>query len=100
MDDHSKPPPKRRRGRKEGSIYRRSDGRWTSALTVGYRNTKRVRKQFYGTTRREVQDQLVKALREDQLGLTINTSKQTVGQFLTQWLEDSVRPKVRAKTFN
>jgi hypothetical protein len=48
----------------------------------------RKRKSFYGKTRKEVQEQLKIALREQQQGTLMTTPQQTVVQFLTQWLED------------
>jgi integrase len=54
---------------------------------------------FYGPTRKVVQEQLTRALRELQQGLPIATDdRQTVEQYLRRWLEDAVRPSVRPKT--
>lgn len=40
----------KRRGNGEGSIYRRSDGKWCATLAVGYdQNGKRKRRYLYGT---------------------------------------------------
>lgn len=75
-----------RRGNGEGSIYQRSDGRWTASITL--EGEGRKRKSFYGKTRKEVQEQLKIALREQQQGMLMTTPQQTVAQFLTQWLED------------
>jgi integrase len=90
---------KRRRGRQEGSIYERADGRWTAAVTVGYRGGKRKRKQLYGKTRQEVQRKLTKVLNDQQNGLPIAVERQTVAQFLTHWLENTAKGRVRPKTF-
>jgi len=44
-----------KRGPNEGSVYRRrSDGRWVAAISLGWRDGRRVRKLVYGRTRREV----------------------------------------------
>ena len=48
-----------RRGHGEGSIYQRKDGRW-AASSISIEGLKR--KTFYGKTRKEVQEQLKKAL--------------------------------------
>jgi len=90
---------KRRRGRGEGSIYCRHDGRYAAVVSDGWRSGRRVRKTFYGATRKEVQDQLKKALREQQLGLRVAIERQSAGQFLRNWLEKSVKDSVRPKTF-
>ena len=44
-----------RRGKNEGSVYKRSDGKWVGQVTVGYRpdNGKPIRKYFYAATREE-----------------------------------------------
>ena len=76
-----------RRGNGEGSIYQRSDGRWTATITLEEEGGRR-RKSFYGKTRKEVQEQLKIALREQQQGMLLATPQQTVEQFLKQWLED------------
>lgn len=88
-----------RRGRHEGSIYRRSDGRWAGAVTLDYQGGRRRRKQVYGRTRKEVRDQIAKLLTDQQFGLPISTERQTVGQFLEHWLESSARPRLRPRTF-
>src|SRR5262249_41815389 len=88
-----------RRGHNEGSIYKRSDGRWAGTITVGYEAGKRRRKTYYGETRKEVQEQLTAALRTHQQGLPLASERQTVGQFLEEWLADSHRPTIRAKKY-
>lgn len=84
-----------RRGHGDGSIYLRSDGRWAASISLG--NGKR--KTFYGKSRKEVQQQLTKALHEQQQGTLITTPQQQVGQFLTRWLEDVHRQSIRLRTY-
>ncbi len=90
----------KRRGHGEGTITQRKDGRWEAKIDLGYQDGKRKRKAFYGETRREVADQLKTALHTQQQGLPVAVERQIVGQFLTRWLEDSVRPTVRPKTYD
>jgi integrase len=90
---------KRRRARGEGSIFLRADGRFAASVSVGYRHGKRVRKTFYGKTQAAVLDQLTKARRELQVGLPVAPDKQTTGEFLTQWLEGTAKPRLRPRTF-
>ncbi len=85
-----------RRGNGEGSIYQRSDGRWTATITL--EGEGRRRKSFYGKTRKEVQEQLKVALREQQQGMLMATPQQTVEQFFTQWLEDH-KAALRIRSF-
>src|SRR5712692_432262 len=84
-----------RRGHGEGSIYLRSDGRWAASISV----EDGKRKTFYGRTRKEVQEQLKVALHQQQQGTLITSERQTVGQFLTHWLEDVHKLSIRARTY-
>ena len=89
----------RKRGANEGSIYHMKDGRWRAAVSVGWRNGKRVRKTFTGKTRRDVSERMTALLRSQQLGLPVAPEKQTVGQFLARWLTECSKPKVRPLTY-
>lgn len=82
------------RGHGEGSIYLRKDGRWCASITL----ENRKRKYIYGKTRREVQEQLKIALREQQQGTLITTPQQSVEQFLNQWLAIH-KSSVRIRTY-
>lgn len=88
-----------KRGQNEGSITKRKDGRWVARLTVGCEGGKQKRKAFYGRTREEVSEKLTAALRNHQLGLPVANDRITFGQFLDKWLEDSVKPGVRPRTY-
>jgi len=88
-----------KRGQNEGSIYKRKDGRWAGAINLGYQNGKLKRKTFYGMTRAEVAGKLNSALSDQKKGLPVIIEGQKLGQFLTRWLDDSVKPKVRPNTY-
>jgi integrase len=81
-----------RRGHGEGSIYQRKDGRWVASITLeGHK-----RKEFYGKTRKEVQEKLKVALRELEQGALVTGPQQTVSQYLNEWLKvhkQAVRPR-------
>jgi integrase len=84
-----------KRGNGEGSIYHRNDGRWVGEMTIEGRK----RKFVYGKTRKEVQEKLQAALQEMQQGIVLTgTARQTVAQFLTDWLENSQKQSVRPRT--
>ncbi len=89
-----------KRGQNEGSIYKRTDGRWCASITLGYEKGKTKRKSFYGETRKEVQEKMVAALRDLQQGLPVNLQKQTVEQFLDHWLGNTVKGSVRPRTYS
>jgi integrase len=85
-----------KRGNGEGSIYfRKADEKWVGSITL----ENRKRKVFYGKTRKEVQEKLKVALREQQQGTLVTTPKQTLAQFLTDWLENSQKQSVRPRTY-
>jgi integrase len=89
-----------RRGPNEGNIYQRADGRWEARLHLGYQGGRRVRKSFYGHTRRAVQEQLTRALRDVQRGLPLaSEDRMTVEQYLRRWLAETVKPAVRPSTY-
>src|SRR5262249_19310744 len=88
----------KRRGQNEGSIYQRQDGRWVGVVHLGYADGKRLRKQFYGQTRRDVAQRLATALKEHQDGLPLVSEKQTVKDFLKSWLE-ATKPSLRPTTY-
>jgi integrase len=76
------------------------DGRWRAAVTIGKdANGTPKRRVFTAATRHEVAEELTKTLRDRDRGLNINPGKQTVGAFLTAWLENTVKPSVRPKTY-
>ena len=88
-----------RRGNSEGSIYQRDDGRWVATIHDGYRDGKRHRKSIYRATRNEVQKELTRALRAQQLGLPMESDRLTVGDWLKQWLEMQKPPATKPKTY-
>src|SRR5712692_2327075 len=84
-----------RRGHGEGSIYQRKDGRWAASITLEGRK----RKTFYGKTRKEVQEQLKIALREQQQGTLVTGPQQTIKHYLEHWLEEVHKPAIRFTTY-
>lgn len=84
-----------RRTNSEGTIYKRSDGRWCAAVTLD--NGKR--QAFYGASRGSVQDKLRAARRAIDDGLPVSSDRQKVGTFLTRWLLEVAQPSVRASTY-
>lgn len=90
----------KRRGRGEGSLFRRRDGIWCGIITIGYTPEGRRRRRYvYGATKGEVLDTLIR-LRADALqGRGTDPHRLTVGAFLTRWCEDTLRPSVREATY-
>lgn len=88
----------RKRGSGEGSIHKRTDGRWVAIVDLGREGNRRRRKYIHGDTRRDVQEQLTRALGHHQQGLQIASDRLTVEQFLAQWLDEFVKKRRRVKT--
>ncbi|MBA3823620.1 MAG: site-specific integrase [Ktedonobacterales bacterium] len=72
----------RRRGKNEGTIRERSDGRWEGRVLLDSGKKKIV----YGKTRDEVRQQVNQIVRDKEAGLQIVTERQTLGQYLESWL--------------
>jgi len=88
-----------RRGRGEGSIRERADGRWEAIIDLGRANGKRKRLSLYAATRREVAKALNQRLSDRRNGLPVAIGRQTVGQFFDDWLERTVRPTARPRSY-
>tara|TARA_Y100001936_G_scaffold249986_1_gene301633 strand:+ start:509 stop:1624 length:1116 start_codon:yes stop_codon:yes gene_type:complete len=85
---------KSKRANAEGSLYQRKDGRWVASITGD--NGKRISR--YGKTRQEAHKKLLVMQEEKKNGIESFTSKQTMGDLLTEWLE-STRNSLRSNTF-
>ena len=87
-----------RRGKREGSIAQRKDGRWQGLLTTGYRDGKRVRTTVYGLTYDEVSQKLDRVRRRVTDQRPIITRDQRLDRYLAYWRTDVAGPRVRANT--
>jgi integrase len=88
-----------RRGAGEGTIRQRSDWRWEARVVVTEPDGRRARRSLLGRTRTQVRDKLRVALRAEETGRPMPSDRLTVGEFLQQWLTDSVRPSTRPSTY-
>src|SRR5262245_54450438 len=85
-----------RRGRGEGSVFRRRDGVWTGSVTVGYDDCgKRKRRTVYGATKGDVLEKLVRVRADALEGILSDPQRLNVATYLRRWLDDAVRPSVR-----
>lgn len=83
------------RGRGEGSVYPRKDGRWAASITLEDGR----RKTFYGKTRKEVVEKLDKARYEQKQGMLSTGPQQKLKAYLEQWLEEVHKPSIRLTTY-
>ena len=81
----------RKRANGEGSIFKRKDGRWQGAVTVGYDDEgKQKRRTIYGKTQTEVRGKLTEIKRQVADGV-YSDSKHTVRSYLEHWLKEKAR---------
>jgi integrase len=83
-----------KRANGEGSIFKRKDGRWVASISL--ENHKRT--YIYCKTQQEAIKALRKAHQLKEQG-TLLTEDQTLSQFLTSWLEDTMQFNVRPRTY-
>src|SRR6266851_1614848 len=69
-----------RRGRGEGTVYRRADGRWEAAFGFGGR-----RQRYVARSQRDVRIKLTAARRALEQGIVLSGSSQRVEEYLTRW---------------
>lgn len=90
----------KRRGDGEGSIYQAKDGRWRAEISLGYKpDGKPKRKVIYGKTRLDVSTALNKALSAHGAGQNIKPERQSLADFMTEWLENTVKLKNKPQTW-
>ena len=83
----------------EGSIRQRGN-RWEGRVHLGFGpDGRQIRRAFLGATRADVQQMLSQAIVDRKRDLPVQDDRKTVRQFLTRWLEDSVKPNVRPSTY-
>jgi integrase len=92
----------RKKGNGEGSIYEHK----RNGKKVGYRGAYTVHaakgpKRHYvsGRSREEVRQKLTRAMADRDGGMIFDAESLTVGEYLTRWLEDSVKGTVRVSTY-
>jgi integrase len=82
----------KRRGNKEGTIYKRKDGRWYAQVSVnGQRLTK------YGNTQGEVREWLKETINQVDRGTGV-AAPHTLEDCLPAWLE-AVKPSIRPNSY-
>jgi len=94
--DKKRRKPRMRRGKGEGTIYKRRD-REGFAASITLENGKR--KTIYGKTYQEAQEKLLKARYEQKQRTLITEKDQKVGHYLEYWLENVDKPQIRLSTY-
>ena len=87
----------KKRANGEGSIRKRSDGRWEGRYTAG-RNPetgKPIYKNVLGKTQAEVKEKLAKAIEKSKGVDVARAGRYTLGQWMEVWFENVAQVKVR-----
>lgn len=84
-----------RRGKGEGSLFQRKDGRWTAQLTL----EDGTQKVAYRKTRAEAHKALQQMLRDQEQGILATGPQQTMKHFMEYWLEEVHRPSIRSSSY-
>src|SRR5258708_1987152 len=84
-----------KRGRGEGTVFQRKDGRWVGEITL----EDGTRKSLYGKTQEEAITKLKQAEYEKRQGILATGPKQKLADHLTYWLEQVKKRKIRASTY-
>ncbi|GAC1540705.1 MAG: hypothetical protein NVS3B12_27820 [Acidimicrobiales bacterium] len=84
-----------RRGRGEGSIVKRPDGRWEARLDMGIVNGRRRHRSLYGRTRNDVAAALRHAHTTLEAGVPLPDGRTTVAIFLRHWVTNVLPGTVR-----
>src|SRR5215467_2741636 len=83
-----------RRGKHEGSLRKRTDGRWEAR----YVSADGTRKSLFAKTRQEAARALTEALQRREQGLDALDERQTVSTYLASWIE-SYKPRRRISSY-
>lgn len=91
-----------KRGNGEGSISKRSDGRWQGQISLGRDiiTGKVTRKTIYGKTRKEVSDKLKIILADHKKGFFIKDSKSLFKDKMNYWLYQKKKLSLNGNTWN
>ena len=88
-----------RRGRGEGSVYRRkSDGRWVAVIDYGIEHGRRDRKVLYGRTKAEVLDKKKAAEALRRPARAHAAAQHTVATWMAEYLTEIAEPTLRPQT--
>lgn len=93
----------KKRANGEGSIRKRSDGRWEGRYTARYdpKTDKRINKNVLGRTQAEVREKLKAAMAKcPGLDVSREAGEYTVATWLRTWYELYAKPNVRTATAN
>jgi integrase len=90
-----------------GSLFNRGKNRWALVIELGYvtdattgKRRRRQRWVKFAGTKKQAGEKLTEIVRAANRGEFVEPSKQTVGEWLSEWLDKSVKPTKRVRTYN
>lgn len=90
----------RKRANGEGTIVKRTDGRYHAAAYVYGPDGGRVRKYVYGSTRTEVSQKLTAIQEKTRKGIPAASSAMALSDYLTYWLSSVAPGRLKPATLN
>ncbi|MGW4931619.1 tyrosine-type recombinase/integrase [Streptomyces sp. NPDC004166] len=90
----------KRRANGEGTITKRTDGRYQAAAYVYRPDGTRTRKFVYGKTREEVAGKLTELQEKTRQGIPAASSTMAFGDYLTYWLATIAPERLKPATLN
>jgi integrase len=89
----------KRRDKGAGTLRKRPDGTWEGRVELEPGpNGQRRRRSVYGKTKGEVQQKIKALLAQQEQGVNLAAPRQTVAQFLAEWLAEVVQRKNKPST--
>jgi integrase len=89
---------RKRRGRGEGAIFQRKDGRWSAIVSLGYDGQgKRKRRTIYGKKKEDVQKKLRQVQNDPLAGIPADRDR--LADYLAHWVENVIRPNRSGNTY-
>ncbi|MBO0891266.1 MAG: site-specific integrase [Acidothermales bacterium] len=92
-----------RRGKRnvngEGNIRQRPDGRWEGRAYVLTTDGREIRRSVYGSSWEAVHEKLTKLQADRIAGKRVTDTKLTVGEYLSYWLDELARDRMRDTTY-
>ena len=89
----------KKRANGEGSIRKRSDGRWEGRYTVGYDENGKVKmKNVLGKPQAEVKEKLKEKIEEAKVLDVAKSESYTVAEWAALWFEVYAKPNIRERT--
>jgi integrase len=90
---------RKRNANGEGNIKRRTDGRYEARAVVPLSDGTRKRVSLYGRSWEEVHEELTKLKSDAMRGVPVASATGTVADYLTYWLENIAKPRIRPSTY-